>query len=85
MQVRQQAETITEYREELARLESHILVDVDYVNMLVLMFRLEEGVWAGGQGCPILDHRFLNSSTVPNIFHLLSHQKARTAGPGEPT
>merc|ERR1719228_2840634 len=36
-QVRQQAETITEYREELAR--------------------LEEGVWAGGQGCPILDHR----------------------------
>ena len=24
------------------------------------MFRLEEGVWAGGQGCPILDHRFLN-------------------------
>jgi len=37
-QVRQQAETITEYREELAR--------------------LEEGVWAGGQGCPILDHRF---------------------------
>ena len=65
MQVRQQAETITEYREELARLESHILVDVDCVNMLVmvLMFRLEEGVWAGGQGCPILDHRFLNSSS----------------------
>ena len=27
--MRQQAETITEYREELARLESHILVDVD--------------------------------------------------------
>merc|ERR1719397_1645221 len=36
-QERQQAETIAEYREELAR--------------------LEEGVWAGGQGCPILDHR----------------------------
>ena len=29
IQVRQQAETITEYREELARLESHIFVDVD--------------------------------------------------------
>ena len=26
----------------------------------LVILRLEEGVWAGGQGCPILDHRFLN-------------------------
>ena len=25
---------------------------------LTFNLRLEEGVWAGGQGCPILDHRF---------------------------